>query len=310
MLRAALVWLLLAAPAGADTAARVQEAFRGWLDARGGKGALALWRGGQEVSVTGHGLDPAQRHEMASLSKAITATCALTLVEEGRWSLQTTPVGFPGITLEALITHSAGLWPDATQGVRASVLPIARARAPQRGAEALARGVDAERAGQFWYNNENYAVLGDMIAAETGQSYEDACRARVLEAAGAVGAPSPQVGPMLPWGGWTMTVSEYAAFRHHWYVADGHDPLAGPSYAFEGQGYFYGAGMFVRPWGGSYNVWHFGGHCYPAQLNVGSFAASYQGDWSVVLAHDLCLDWDGMMALDQALVGAVFGGGE
>ncbi|MEL7090756.1 MAG: serine hydrolase domain-containing protein [Pseudomonadota bacterium] len=313
MWRAALICVLLAVPVGADTPTRVQDAFQGWLNERDGKGALAIWRAGKEVAVTAHGLDPATRHEMASLSKAITATCAMTLVEEGRWTLETTAadvLGTGDVTLGALITHTAGLWPDATQGLRESVLPLARSRAPRRGGQALARGVDGERAGAFWYNNENYAVLGDMIAAETGQSYEDACRARVLAPAGVDGVPSAQVGPMLAWGGWTLTVSDYAAFHHHWYAAAGRDPLAGPRHAFEGAGYFYGAGMFVRPWGQSQNVWHFGGHCFPAQLNSGSFAASYARDWAVVLAHDLCLEWDDMLALDQVLVGALFGAGE
>lgn len=317
MWRAVLIWVLLAVPAGAETPARVQDAFQGWLDERDGNGALAIWRGGAEVAVTGHGLDPTARHEMASLSKAITATCAMALVDEGRWTLETRAADVLGsddevgdVALGALITHTAGLWPDATQGLRESLLPLARSRAPRRGAQALERGVDATRDGAYWYSNENYAVLGDMIAAETGQSYEDACRSRVLAPAGVDGAPSEQVGPMLAWGGWTLTVSDYAAFHHYWYAASGRDPLAGPRHAFDGAGYFYGAGMFVRPWRQSQNVWHFGGHCFPAQLNSGSFAASYARDWAVVLVHDLCLEWDDMLALDQVLVAALFGAGE
>ena len=73
-----------------------------------------------------------------------------------------------------------------------------------------------------------------------------------------------------------------------------------------GGGAFYGMGMTQREFRGSMNYWHFGALCFPGRLNAGSYAVSWMGDWTVVVAYDACADWDAMVRLDQALAGAVF----
>ncbi|MEM8578136.1 MAG: serine hydrolase domain-containing protein [Pseudomonadota bacterium] len=301
-----LAALPLAAQEAPDRAARaevIQDAFQTWLDGLDGRGALAVRYAGAPVSLTGHGLNPDDPQPIASLSKAITATCAMRLVAEGAWTLETTAGdvlgGTSAATLGELITHTAGLWPDSTQGWSNVLLPLNRLRAPEVGAKALARGADPGLRGTYLYSNENYAVLGDMIAAQTGTSYEAACRARVLAPAGVPAAPAPAVAPMLAWGGWQMAPDDYAAFLHHWYRA----PDPAPRHHF-GAGYWYGTGMFVRPWGAGYNFWHFGGYCIPGQLEVGSFAVSWRGEWSVVAVYDRCITESQMISLDAVLAAA------
>lgn len=313
MIRLAALLCCLALPLRAEPAQRLQAAFQTWLDARGAQGVIAVWHHGKEHAVTGHGLDPHAPQDLASLSKAITATCAMTLVSDGTWTEQTTAAEVldrpapASATVGALITHTAGLGPDATQGWRVGLVPLARLAAPSVHSDALDRGANPDGIGAFAYNNENYAVLGAMIAAETGLSYQEACQNRVLTPAGVTGTISDRFGPMAPWGGWAMRVSDYAQFMHHWYYAPPANLRAGPRHHFEGQGHWYGTGMYVRPWWQSHNVWHTGGYCFPAQVNLGTFAVSWRGEWSAVVAYDLCASWADINALDQAFIAAVFG---
>jgi len=315
MWRAALIWLLLSAPVAAGPV-EVEAAYERWLEARGASGVLVQMQDGAVTARVGFGMEVGVPVPLASLSKAITGVCILTLIEEGRWAASTTAgdvLGYGGdVTVAELLTHTSGLGPDATQGARASFMPFARARAPRVGRVALERG--AGEAGSFAYNNENYAVLGDMIAAETGQTYGAACTARALAPAGTTGQPAEDVAPMLPWGGWAMRAEDYAAFVHHWFGPEGlvgADLAQWPRHHFEGQGYWYGPGMFGRPWRGGVNQWHFGSYCFPGQLNLGAFSVRLSTGWSAVAAYDACLDWEGMLALDQALTrAAVQGGGQ
>lgn len=312
-----ILWLCLCATAQAQDLDAVDAAFASWLDAVGANGVLTVWRGGAKQATFAHGMAADTPVELASLSKAITGVCVLDLIAEGVWRPDTTArevLGTGGtVTVAQLLTHTSGLGPDGTQGLDVSFLPVARGRAHEVGAIALERGVDADLAGQFSYNNENYAVLADMIAAETGVPYADACQTRALGPAGVTGKPSDVVGPMLAWGGWAMTVADYARFHWHWFGPEGRigaDPGRWPRHAFEGEGYFYGPGIFQRPMNGAQNFWHFGAHCFPAQLNVGAFTVSWFGDWSAVAAYDACLEWPQMVALDNTLARAVLGGGE
>ncbi|MEL7099506.1 MAG: serine hydrolase domain-containing protein [Pseudomonadota bacterium] len=308
MIRAALIWLSLAAPVFAGPA-EVEAAYERWLSERGGSGVLVQMQDGAVTARAGFGMDVDAPVPLASLSKAITAVCALTLVAEARWTIGTTAEGVLGyggdVTVAEFMTHTSGLGPDATQGWRAGYLPIARALAPDVARKALERGVTNR--GDFAYNNENYAVLGEMIAAETGQSYGDACAARALAPAGVSGDAAPRVAPMQAWGGWAMRVEDYAAFVHHWFAPDGlvgADLRNWPRHHFEGEGYWYGPGMFARPWRDGVNHWHFGSYCYPGQLNLGAFSVRLATGWSAVAGYDLCLEWEDMLALDQALTRA------
>jgi CubicO group peptidase (beta-lactamase class C family) len=162
--------------------------------------------------------------------------------------------------------------------------------------------------GRYQYNNENYALLGLMIAHASGQSYRKTCDQRVLAPLDITTATSPITERFLAWGGWNMSVNDYGKFLSHWYGADSAaagDPFAQP-HVQVGDGVFYGQGMFFREFRGGHNFWHHGAWCFPTQLQSGSFAVSWKGEWSVVAAYTQCPDWDMMLGLDQALSGAVF----
>ncbi len=81
-----------------------------------------------------------------------------------------------------LITHSSGIAPDSTQGLLGLLRDMHKTLGARVTATALAR-TPFEKQGYF-YNNENYAILGEMVAVAVGQTYQEACSARVLDPAG------------------------------------------------------------------------------------------------------------------------------
>ena len=304
---------------GATAAQSVQDgletAFRVWMNDNGAtRGAIAIWRGGVSQREVGIGMDADAPVELASLSKAVTALCAAHLIENRVWTQETTSRdvlrrGPAGLSVAQLLTHSTGLGPDATQRDMAGWLDTAEDRAETAARNALDRESQSGTAGRHAYNNENYAILGAMIAAEAREPYADYCLKVVLTPAGVTtAAPSPRTGAMAAWGGWQMSVGDYARLMHWAYGPGGRigrAPGRWPS-AEIGGGASYGMGMYQRDFLGDMNYWHFGALCFPGRLETGSYAVSWIGDWSVVVAYDACVDGEAMVALDRALVGAVF----
>lgn len=124
--------------------------------------------------------------ELASLSKTVTATAAMRLVEQGRLDLDA-PIhrylptfrvqdeaASAAVTLRNLLTHSAG-W-EASYSV------------PDLGREALGRWVPAmgeliqlAPPGSIWsYNNNGYGLAGHLIEIVTGKDVRDAFRELVF----------------------------------------------------------------------------------------------------------------------------------
>jgi len=297
MIRTAVFAFLMATPAALADAA-----------------VLTIWREGSHQRDVAIGMQADTPVELASLSKAVTGICAAHLTERGLWLAQTTSLDVLGygpeaVTVAGLMTHSAGLAPDQTQTLMPLWLDSAEDRSEQAARQALTREGQTATRGVYTYNNENYAILGAMIAAETGEGYAEYCKRAVLDAAGVTRAGlSPRVGGMAAWGGWQMSVQDYARLMHWAYGPKGiigRAPQDWPQAAMGG-GAFYGVGMTQRSFRGSMNYWHFGALCFPGKLNIGSYAVRWMDDWSVVVAYDRCVDWDDMIRLDNVLAQAVF----
>lgn len=311
----ALVCALCAGAAVADTSDRVEAAYRAWLTEVGSdRAVLSVWRGDQMVRDVGIGTPPDTPMALASLGKLVTGLCAATLMQRGEWEAETTAGEVlegvtSDVTVAQLLTHSGGLWPDGTQGLGMLGLFGSPARTDRVLARrALGRKVQDGVPGRHAYNNENYAILGAMIAAHTGQSYAAYCTDAVLRPAGVTtAAAQPLMAGTLSFGGWQMTAADYARLMHWGYGPDGliggalFDWPAAPM----GGGASYGVGMVQRAFRGGYTFWHFGLLCFPGRVNGGSYAVSYMQDWRVVVAFDGCMDWDQLFALDAALARAV-----
>jgi hypothetical protein len=105
-----------------DVVARLEAAFADWAEQQGVTwGAIAILHDGMPVAATAFGRSPQDAVELASVSKSITAICALSLVMDGHLSwddpvMRYVPDAPGGITLADLVTHTSGLVKDSTQG--------------------------------------------------------------------------------------------------------------------------------------------------------------------------------------------------
>ena len=161
--------------------------------------SVAIWHRGEPVLLRGFGVtnvdsprpvDPQTLFKLASTTKAFTAAALGLLVEEGKlaWDgrvvdyLPEFRIGDPWITaeftVEDLLTHRSGLgpgagdlmlWPQPNRFTRADILA---------GLEHLP--VTGNFRADYAYDNLLYIVAGELIAAVSGESYEDFIQRRLL----------------------------------------------------------------------------------------------------------------------------------
>lgn len=155
--------------------------------------ALAIVRGGTPVKMQGYGLanvehqvpvTPDTVFQSASVGKQFTAAAIMTLVEEGRLSLDeplttyfpAAPSAWRGITPRHLLTHTSGL-PDYTSGT----LDYRRAYTEDDLVK-FAFGLTLEfPPGSRWnYSNTGYVMLGALARKVSGRFYGDVLRERVF----------------------------------------------------------------------------------------------------------------------------------
>lgn len=305
MIRTLALLLCCATGVFADSKVRDAEAFfEGWIAEQGVPGAMIVLEGQDIATRVEAGRSTTEALEMASLAKAITAICAYGLVDEGALTWDVTIPDLlgrgPEVPLGALLTHSGGIGPDGTQGLRGVVRFYAGEDAKRIEARIHDRPLqDAVYA----YNNENYALAALMIEAASGDSYTEACHERALAPAGVTTAVrSEKTGNMLAWGGWKISIKDYAAFHSYWFGQDGQIraeladlPKVRASHAEYGLGTFFGGKADARAF------WHFGGLCIPGGLRAGAHAVTYASGWTVVAAYDACLGPKAALALSQGL---------
>lgn len=132
--------------------------------------------------------------ELASVSKPLTATGILRLVEEGKIRLDQTVDEFfpdfpyPDITIKLLLTHRSGLmnylyftddtaiWPDKRKGMtNTDVMELLAKHSPDKYGNPDVR---------FFYNNTNFMVLAAIIEKVTGQDFAVYMKEHVFSPAG------------------------------------------------------------------------------------------------------------------------------
>jgi len=253
--------------------------------------SVAVLRGDRLVFVQGYngrGVD--DRLPVWGLSRAITAVCVATLIDEGKLRLddklghwlqrvyarvgRPTDPRFDDISVADLLTHRSGL-PErfGDNGLSPGALQMTQ-RIPVRSATAdmLLPGIFSLRLArppgeQFEHSNPNYLLLGQVIEVVTGESYAEACAKRVLAKAG---VSQPKLDPM--WGaftqagsGWSLSGPEYLAFlRLYW---PRQPDILGPDlrrWLWDGDRKWvdarrvvaYSLGIYTRP--ADRNLWSFG----------------------------------------------------
>ena len=204
-------------------------------------------------------LEVSTRFKTESVGKMFTATRALQLVEQGRLGLDDSAAKhLPGweikdldrITVHQLLTHTAGLasmWDHPEYDFSRTYSPAELKR--------IVEEVPAVRppGGAYYYSNNGYYLLGQIIAAVTGESFDDDLRRNVFDVAGMAGIDhlkatamppgtaqpyihfssnhwrphtmgvSPQASPA---GGWVATAHDLHAFARHYLDGTFLDPQA------------------------------------------------------------------------------------
>jgi len=158
----------------------------------GFSGAVLAAKDGAVLAAVGVGsadlegttpITPATLFEIASVTKPFTALAVMQLAQDGRLSLDD-PIGkhLPGIpdacaaiSIRHLLQHTSGIPGANSQGGGddlAIVLPMFLKGGPQH------------EPGTHWeYWNQGYALLSEIIAAASGESYTDYCRRAIFEPA-------------------------------------------------------------------------------------------------------------------------------
>jgi CubicO group peptidase (beta-lactamase class C family) len=170
--------------------------------------SVAISRNGQFVYDRGFGIadrkdavqvTPANLFRIADLSKPITAVAIFTLVEKGQLHLNDKVFGASGvlgtkygestgkqyvsdITVDHLLTHTAGGWPADSTDPMFQHNSWNQAKLISWTLENLALTYPP---GQHWaYSNFGYCVLGRVIEQGSGQPYADYVQANVLAPCG------------------------------------------------------------------------------------------------------------------------------
>jgi CubicO group peptidase (beta-lactamase class C family) len=191
--------LLLSAPAAADLSAAQRtmldtkiEHLRHHAHVPGL--AIGIVDGGVPVYARGFGVrDLATKQpvttdtlfHIASISKTFTVTAVMQLIEQHKLALNDTlgrwlaPFAGSGITIEELLTHSAGLedWIDPEGNTEDSQVAVYVAR--------VAKHHRAYPPGHGWdYTDADFNLLGAVIEAASGQTFPDYLAAHVFPQAG------------------------------------------------------------------------------------------------------------------------------
>jgi len=320
-----------------DTAAtkvqdRLGEAFSRWMDQNNvPNGSMAVMRDNGLVGEFDKGDHSGAEMAVpvASLSKAITGVCVMSLIDNGTLRFDTTlsemsedfknSTGVSShlarvgdITIEQLLRHRSGIISDPVAVGRLVGVPLDGSADLTLIKQALRPKPAGRDRSQERYNNINYAILGRVIQSVTGESYESYCKRMVLAPRG---APNAHLGAgvraMGAFGGWEISPVEYAMFAR---AFDPRSRLLSPrAHSFitammNKDGATASLGMFVRQTSSGYNLFHFGNWSSTATTpqQFGSYFAMWDNGIAVTVTFDREISDEAAQALDRALAGAAY----
>lgn len=117
----------------------------------------------------GSGGSPDTPYVLGSVSKSFTALCIMQLVEQGKVSLD---------------AHLSDYLPDATDGDRITILQLLNHTSGLGEHQNLTNFRIVSEQGVHLYANVNYSLLGEVIEAVSGTSYEEYVTENVIEPLG------------------------------------------------------------------------------------------------------------------------------
>jgi CubicO group peptidase (beta-lactamase class C family) len=167
----------------------------GFLMARGGKIFAHQTAGRRLQDPASEPFRPEHIKRIASITKIVTATAIMQLVEEGHLWLEMpvksilpefdTPI-HGGITIKQLLTHTSGLVAD--QGYYNEPFPIDSFEASRKEdwlkGMVLAGPLHGEVGQQWGYCTKGFGVLAEIVSRVSGRHYHDYVQERVFKAIG------------------------------------------------------------------------------------------------------------------------------
>jgi CubicO group peptidase (beta-lactamase class C family) len=175
-------------PANATLAASLDAQFHKWAADGTLSGAVLVARNGRVMLSQGYGFadrvkktpnTPQTKFRIASLTKAFTAMAILILQEQGKLTVQDKlctymadcPDSWKPVTLHHLLTHTSGIFDSVDMATPADQVVTYAKAFPM-----------ASQPGQkFSYNNTGYILLGKVIEAVSGQTYETFLQKNIFE---------------------------------------------------------------------------------------------------------------------------------
>jgi CubicO group peptidase (beta-lactamase class C family) len=264
--------------------------------------AVGVYRAERVLFARGYGMSDLERStaitphtvfDVGSITKQLTAAAIMTLVREGRASLEDTvgryvpdlPRSQRGLRLADVLTHTGGV-PDYL-GVMFSSGRTDAALVTQDTALAVIRTLGTPRfaPGTAWeYSNSGFVLLAEALRTLTGAPYPHALRARLLAPLGMDASvvmddytmviPGRASGyHPLPYGGFARVDSHHQqvgdgglfttvldlARWHAYLVGEAARPMREPARLRDGRRVPYGLGLVIGTVDGQPAVWHAGG---------------------------------------------------
>lgn len=198
-----------------DTLAAQDKLSGSLLLAQDGK-VLMAWHGGRANREEGIPVDSTTTFRLASLNKMFTAVAILQLAEAGKLTLDDriaqhlkhypNPAVATGVTIRQLLNHTSGLgeiFDEAFEARKASLKTLADYW-PVYGAAAPA----FKPGTQDQYSNYGYILLGSIIEAASGQSYDAYVEQHIFARAGMTSTGSAPEATLVPGRAVPYTLSD------------------------------------------------------------------------------------------------------
>ena len=298
-------------PAFAQTEEKTNSILKAWRDWAGkhniDQTAITIGHNGTILASDGIGRDPNTAYPIASLSKAITAVCLHQIATEKNVDLHaplgdlqaefskvniTIPDAIKDRTLASVITMSSGLKPDSTVGFFNNSYRYGDTRNIGFSLGALKAPNRKGSAGDFFYNNGNYALLGALLEALSGTDNVTACKDRVFPE-GHRDTPKfdDEWIALAGFGGWEASTVDFTAFVMSVFgpeseVAQNIETL--PKYRDLLDGWGYSLGTFFRTRTPQNIYWHKGALCGTTGGDQGAYFGYYPSGYAITMVYDVC----------------------
>lgn len=198
------------------------------------------------------------------------------------------------LTLAQIATHTSGL-PKKLDYGKTSIGAKNLSSQPKMARAALKEAANFGRRGKYIYSNANYAILGFIIEAITGESYGSYCLTEIMDPAGATQANvAGRMSHTAGYGGWSVSVEDYSRFAMHWFDPNRPWMKAPKNFPYDADAN-YGMGTSVYRTGRGTFVSHYGRwtHSDPTKPNIGALFFVRTDSLTVVV------NWEG--SLDHSL---------